>query len=128
MQKIEQSVDNLLRIIAELEKDTVDPKGVKSLNEQGVFIEGQALDLAAWVAKKKRSNRIQVLPKTDITAGKGMVDILIKRLDMVGIPVGYSTILGLLILVLAHHYGPWILLVLACLAGLKKLWPRLWGR
>lgn len=109
MQKMAQSIDNLLRIIDELQQDNERLKGVTSLKGQAITqhywpepeCEGQAEYLKQYIEAQKRERRLQVLPKTEAQE-QAEIEELVRRMALVGIPCAVMAAGGILFLLITH--------------------------
>lgn len=88
-------------------------------------VERQAQELKDWTEAQKRQRRLQVVPRTEITEQEQTAAI-VECMDAFGKPIMWASIIGIMVLLLVHNYGLWIVPGLASVWGLKMLWPRLW--
>jgi hypothetical protein len=86
--------------------------------------EGQAQQLQDHIDAQKRAKRVQVLPRTEITEQEE-ISLLVESIDVIGRPIMWAAIVGVLVLALVHNYGWWIVPGLGCVWGLRKVWGRI---
>lgn len=87
---------------------------------QALEDEEQAEYLRKWVEARKRRQRLQIVPRTEVTEENTMQRIE-RAMYLVGLPCGVLALL-LTIFLLIVHFGWWTIPAIASAAGLHWLW------
>ncbi len=90
------------------------------------YYDGQAQGLQEWTEARKRERRVQVIPRTEITEAEE-ISLIVESIDVIGRPIMWAAIVGVLVLMLVNHYGWAIVPMVGALVGLRRIWGRLWG-
>lgn len=82
--------------------------------------EEQAEYLRQWTEKRRRRQRLQVVPRTEVTEEE-YVQRIERAMYLVGLPCSVLA-LGITIFLLIVHFGFWTIPALLSAAGLRWIW------
>lgn len=81
--------------------------------------ERQALHLAKWMEARRNEAQSELVSPTE-SKEKAEITLLLKRMDLVGIPVTIAVVNAIIVL-LVHNFGLWIVTEIALLLVLSLL-------